>query len=41
MATITFGKEYRKELEAESGATRKCLERVPEKYLTGNHTKHL
>lgn len=28
---ITFGKEYLAELEAEAPATRKCLERIPEK----------
>lgn len=28
---IAFGTEFLKELEAESGATRKCLERIPEK----------
>jgi uncharacterized damage-inducible protein DinB len=31
MDSITFGKEYMEELKAETGATRKCLERVPEK----------
>jgi len=31
MKEINFGIEYLKELEAEAGATRKCLERVPEK----------
>jgi uncharacterized damage-inducible protein DinB len=30
METITFGKEYLTELEAEVRATRNCLERVPE-----------
>lgn len=30
MSEIIFGIEYLKELEAESKATRKCLERVPE-----------
>jgi uncharacterized damage-inducible protein DinB len=30
MSIITFGAEYLKELEAEAGATRKCIERVPE-----------
>jgi uncharacterized damage-inducible protein DinB len=28
---ITFGKEYLAELEAETPATRKCLEKIPEK----------
>jgi uncharacterized damage-inducible protein DinB len=28
--TITFGTEFLKELESEIGATRKCLERIPE-----------
>lgn len=28
---IAFGTEYMNELEAETGATRKCLERIPEK----------
>lgn len=28
---IAFGTEFLKELEAETGATRKCLERIPEK----------
>lgn len=31
MDTIAFGIEFLRELEAESGATRKCLERIPEK----------
>ena len=31
MNEINFGTEYMKELEAEATATRKCLERVPEK----------
>lgn len=31
MDPITFGKEYRDELKAETAATRKCLERVSEK----------
>src|SRR6266487_1916269 len=30
MNNITFGTEYLKELEAETTATRKCLERIPE-----------
>jgi uncharacterized damage-inducible protein DinB len=30
MDTITYGLEYLNELEAESRATRKCLERIPE-----------
>lgn len=30
MDTVTFGIEYLNELDAEAGATRKCLERVPE-----------
>jgi uncharacterized damage-inducible protein DinB len=30
METSIFGKEYLAELEAEAGATRKCLERIPE-----------
>jgi len=30
MSEITFGAEYLKELEAETTATRKCLERIPE-----------
>jgi hypothetical protein len=30
MNTITFGKEYLTELKAEAGATRKCLQRVPD-----------
>jgi uncharacterized damage-inducible protein DinB len=30
MAEINFGTEYLKELEGESAATRKCLERIPE-----------
>src|SRR5688572_32287832 len=31
MEEAIFGKEYLKELEAEAPATRKCLERIPEK----------
>src|SRR5882672_7093257 len=31
MNSITFGEEYLKELEGEATATRKCLERIPEK----------
>ena len=31
MKEINFGIEYLEELEAEAGATRKCLERVPER----------
>jgi len=31
MNDINFGLEYLKELESEAQATRKCLERVPEK----------
>ncbi|HEY6083180.1 MAG TPA: DinB family protein [Chitinophagaceae bacterium] len=31
MSDINFGKEFSKELEAEAPATRKCLERIPEK----------
>ncbi len=31
MSDISFGKEFLKELEAEAPATRKCLERIPEK----------
>ena len=30
MEAAIFGKEYLAELEAEAGATRKCLERIPE-----------
>src|SRR3982074_550076 len=30
MSDILFGKEFLKELEAESTASRKCIERVPE-----------
>ena len=30
MSNITFGNEFLAELEAEAGATRKCIERVPE-----------
>jgi len=30
METVVFGIEYLSELDAETGATRKCLERVPE-----------
>src|SRR6185295_13536203 len=30
MSNITFGEEYLKELEGETNATRKCLERIPE-----------
>ena len=30
MSEINFGIEYFKELEAEAGASRKCLERIPE-----------
>lgn len=31
MSNITFSQSYLKELEAEATATRKCLERIPEK----------
>jgi uncharacterized damage-inducible protein DinB len=31
MDTITFGQEYLKELEGEVPATRKCLERIPDR----------
>jgi uncharacterized damage-inducible protein DinB len=31
METLTYGLEYLKELEGEATATRKCLERIPEK----------
>lgn len=31
MTEITLGKEYLKELEAEIAASRKCIERIPEK----------
>src|SRR5882672_9504988 len=31
MNSITFGEEYLKELEGEATATRKCLQRIPEK----------
>jgi len=34
MKDTTFGREYSKELEAEAAASRKCLERIPEKLFT-------
>lgn len=42
MDAINFGKEYLAELEAEVTATRKCLERVPEKiYQWKPHEKSM
>jgi uncharacterized damage-inducible protein DinB len=34
MNEITFGTEYMQELESEANATRKCLERIPEKLFS-------
>jgi uncharacterized damage-inducible protein DinB len=34
MGNVQFGLEYLHELESESGATRKCLERIPEKLFS-------